>query len=156
MSDQIKSLREDVARNLPWNQKHVSTLLDKAEDAPSIIGWDAKPIVYIVSGKAKEFFTIGHLANALGRKPVTLRSWESKGVFPKSPYRSPAPRGSIPGKASKGKRLWTREQIEGVLRIALEEGVLLDGGPPPTQRFTARVNGLFITLYNSEHNEGIN
>ena len=31
-----------------------------------------------------EFFDIGALAEALGRKPVTIRSWEDKKIIPKA------------------------------------------------------------------------
>jgi hypothetical protein len=113
--------------------------------------WDVRPVVYIYNGVSREFFTIGHLADALGRSPVTIRSWESKGLLPKSPYRSPRPRGeSLPGVA-KGKRLWTRDQIEGILRLAREEGVILNE-KPPTKQFTLRVADLFRELLKKDQN----
>jgi hypothetical protein len=115
--------------------------------------WDARPVVYIYNGVSREFFTIGHLADALGRSPVTIRSWESKGLLPKSPYRSPRPRGeSLPGVA-KGKRLWTRDQIEGIMRLAREEGVILNE-KPPTKQFTLRVADLFRELLKKDQNHG--
>lgn len=113
-------------------------------------GWDKKPVVYIHGGVSREFFTIGHLADALGRSPVTIRSWESKGALPKSPYRSPRPRGeTLPGKEKKGRRLWTRAQIEGILEIARTEGVILNGNPPNKQ-FTLKVAALFRELLEQE------
>lgn len=110
--------------------------------------WDDKPIFYVYKGEKKEFFTIANLAAALGRSPITIRSWENKGMLPKSPYRSPKPKGKkLPGVEQKGKRLWTREQIDGILTIASQEGVILNG-KPPTPRFAQRVSELFNTLVN--------
>lgn len=68
---------------------------------------------YLVDGVPKPFYTVGALARALGRSPVTIRSWESKGWLPSASFRAPAPRSQqIPGKASMGHRLYSREQIE--------------------------------------------
>jgi hypothetical protein len=68
---------------------------------------------YLVDGVPKSFYTVGALARALGRSPVTIRSWESKGWIPSAAFRAPAPRSQqIPGKASMGHRLYSREQIE--------------------------------------------
>lgn len=116
-------------------------------------GWDTNPLFYVYQGEKKEFFTISNLAAALGRSPITIRSWENKGVLPKSPYRSPRPRGTkLPGVEAKGKRLWTREQIAGILSIASQEGVILNG-KPPTPKFAQRVSELFNTLVNHQHSQ---
>lgn len=121
-----------------------------AASEPDPLAWDKKPVVYVHNGITREFFTIGHLADAFGRSPVTIRSWESKGVMPNTPYRSPRPRGeALPGKKSKGRRLWTRSQIEGMLRIAREEGVILNG-KPPSKQFSQRVAALFRELLEQE------
>lgn len=108
--------------------------------------WDSKPLVYFVGGKPQEFFPISALAHAIGKASVTIRSWENKGLLPPSPYRSPKPRKeTIPGVSPKGRRLWTREQIEGILDIARQEGVILNG-KPPTEKFAHRVAMLFREL----------
>lgn len=124
-------------------------LANKPEIVPSIpSSWDSKPLKYIMGGEQREFYTIGHLAKALGYSVQSIRAWENKGLLPKSPFRSPKPvRDMLPGR-TKGKRLWTREQIEGILRIAKEEGVLLNK-QPPTQRFAQRVAEFFLTLVNT-------
>lgn len=78
------------------------------------------PRVYRVGGKDVEFFTLGQLAAALHRKPVTLRRWESDGVIP-------APRFSMPGTDGdpRGRRrLYTRSQVEGIVSIANQEGLM--------------------------------
>jgi predicted DNA-binding protein (UPF0251 family) len=39
--------------------------------------------------------------------------WEQRGWIPKVRYRTPAPAGTqIPGKPTKGRRLYSREQVE--------------------------------------------
>ncbi len=112
----------------------------------SVPVWDEKPIKYMFKGEEREFFTISHLATALGKSVVTIRSWEQKGVIPPTPYRSPQPRGGmLPGKPTKGKRLWTRDQINGILAIAIDEHVILNG-KPPTKHFAERVLDLYRTL----------
>jgi hypothetical protein len=94
-----------------------------AEQTPE--DWDAKPLVKTINGKDYELFTIGQLAKALGLKPVTLRSWEDKGWMPKPVLHTAPPRlGGIRNKALNGRRLWTREQVAGIVRIAGEEGMI--------------------------------
>lgn len=108
--------------------------------------WDEKPTFYLFGGVEREFFTISQLAMALGRSVVTIRSWEHKGLLPKTPYRSPRPKGEmLPGVVPKGMRLWTRDQILGILRIASEEGVIVNG-KPPTKHFSDRVLDMFRGL----------
>ena len=69
--------------------------------------------VYRIGGKDVELFTIGELARALSRRPVTIRMWEREGWIPKTKYRTSAPRGSqIPDRPAKGRRLYSREQVE--------------------------------------------
>lgn len=112
--------------------------------------WDERSTSFKYKGVDTEFFTISNLSLALQRAPVTIRAWENRGLLPKSPYRSPKPRReTIPGRSPKGKRLWTREQIEGILRIAREENVILNG-KSPNQRFANRVTQLFTQLLEKE------
>ena len=108
--------------------------------------WDAHPVVLKVKGESVEFFTIGMLAQALGRRAPTLREWEAHGIIPKAKYRTAA---SDPAKQ---KRLYTRAQCEGIIRIAREEGMLarsraggLRRGEIP-RTFTERVLDLFRGL----------
>ncbi len=79
----------------------------------------AKPKIYRIAGVDKELFTVGQLAKALGRKAITIRMWESQGWIPKATYRTPPPAGEqIPGKPSKGRRLYSIEQLELLLQAA--------------------------------------
>jgi hypothetical protein len=67
---------------------------------------------YLVDGVAVPFYTIGSLAKALGRSPVTIRSWEAKHWLPAPAFRTPPPTGhQLPGKSSQGSRLYSRDQM---------------------------------------------
>lgn len=97
---------------------------DMVEKDKGEAGWDAKPTMKMLKGVETEFFTVGALADALGLKPVTIRSWEAKGRLPLSRYRTPAPKNHpVEGKTPKGRRLYTRHQIEVVVDAATRAGV---------------------------------
>lgn len=116
---------------------------EKHEDT----GWADKPLVYKVGGEDHQFFTIGHLAKALGYSVQSIRAWENSMLLPKSRYRTPSPKmANQPEHLRKGRRLWTRGQIEGILRIASEEGVILNK-KPPTPAFARRVQALFNEIH---------
>lgn len=88
----------------------------KRMDSAGIYGdhpWDHRPLRLMVDGVEHEFFTIGALAQALNRRPVTIRSWEAKGVMPKARFRD-----------RRSRRVYSRRQVEGLIQIAKEEGVL--------------------------------
>lgn len=79
--------------------------------------WDSSPMVKMFNGKETEFFEIGALAAALGKRPVTIRLWERKSYIPKSPYRLPShqrPGGTTLTDSTEmpGKRVYTRPLIE--------------------------------------------
>lgn len=127
---------------LPGKRERTTGPIEREPEA-----WDAAPVVKTLYGQAVELFTIGQLASALGLKPVTLRSWEDKGWMPKTPIRTRPPNwAGLPNKNIKGRRLWTRSMVTGIVRIAHEEGVLL---PRPQHRqvrhtnFTQRVVALY-------------
>jgi len=102
--------------------------------------WDVKPVWKFLKGQATEFFTIGHLAASLNRRPVTIRSWEDKKILPVSRYRAPAPKGEqVPGKKTMGKRLYTRAQIEVVIKAAAQTGVLANSKDADWRTFTKLV-----------------
>lgn len=139
MTAGILSRFEDTPEFYPGTTKQIT--VNKRRKAKDLSTWDAKPQVFKVAGVDREFFTIGNLAQALGRRPVTVRAWESKGVIPKATFRRPSedPRGT--------RRLYTREQIEGIVRIAEEEGLLKGDNRSITQTdFSRRVIALFKEL----------
>jgi hypothetical protein len=106
-------------------------------------GWDDKPRIYKRNGVDTEFFTVGHLAMAMNRKPLTIRQWERKGIIPKSTYQRAGKNGSQHGR----RRLYTRAQIEGMIQIANEEGLLSnDRREIASTNFKARVLALFKQL----------
>jgi hypothetical protein len=85
--------------------------------------WDAHPVrrTMKVDGKpvTVELYTIGALAKALGKKPVTLRKWMARGWLPQAQYRE-----RLVGGAGQ-RRYWSRRQIEVIAQIAKEEGILV-------------------------------
>jgi hypothetical protein len=108
--------------------------------------WDARPVRYMVGGEVREFYTISHLAAALGYSVQSIRAWEDKGLLPRSPFRSPRTRKPVAGgRSDKGKRLWTREQVEGIVRLARRHRVILNK-KPPTPAFARDVKVLFTQL----------
>lgn len=94
----------------------------------------------VLKGRDVEFFTIGQVARAIGRKSGTLRTWEQQEIIPPSGYRkpSPDPRGV--------RRLYTRAQAEGIIRLAKECGVMDAGSRRPLHDFKAKVWALFNEL----------
>ena len=105
------------------------------DDAPI---WARHPQYF--DGYDEPFFTIGALAEALRRHPTTLRAWIRCGWLPEARYRNHQrdPRGS--------RRLYTRAQISGLVRLADEER-LLDGTRrnPGTTGFPERTRDLFLS-----------
>lgn len=82
------------------------------KDTPLGEDWDGKPKILTVNGVDHEFFTIGQLATALNRRPVTIRSWEAKGILPPARYRY------------KNRRLYSRTQVEGLMKLCAKHGFL--------------------------------
>ncbi|KJK56218.1 hypothetical protein [Saccharothrix sp. ST-888] len=80
--------------------------------------WDEDPIYKRQGGHFREFFGIGHLSAAIQRSPKTIYKWERASLFPSATFIYNG--GSKHGQ----RRLYTRIQIEGVIRIAQEEGIL--------------------------------
>lgn len=105
--------------------------------------WDSRPVKLVVDGEPREFFTIGMLAKALQRSAITLREWEVRGILPQANYRKAAIN------PAKNTRLYTRAQVEGIVAVAWEHGLmrqakaggLLRGRIP--QGFVDRVHELF-------------
>lgn len=77
---------------------------------------------YTINGKVVELFTISQLASLLGRKPVTIRKWEEKGVIPKATYAKPGANKDPRGR----RRLYSKNQVEAMVSAAQEEGILHD------------------------------
>lgn len=102
--------------------------------------WDEKPRVFVVNGVETEFFTVGMLARALGREAVTIRKWERLGVLPIATFQNPGKDNDPRGR----RRLYTRAQVEGIVRIAAEEGMFTNRRKPFNQtQFAEKVLELF-------------
>jgi hypothetical protein len=113
--------------------------------------WDSKPVYYMVDGEKREFFLISHLAKALGYSVQSIRAWEAQGLLARSPFRSPRTKRPVAGgRSTKGKRLWTRDQILGIIRIAKKHRVIFPdrkgNKKPPTPRFAQEVGEYFSSL----------
>jgi hypothetical protein len=95
----------------------------KPETEDTEIDWP-KGRILTIQGFEVECFTTGQLASLLGgRSAVTIRTWESEGILPKSGYSLPGKGGDVRGR----RRYYTRAQVKGLIDIAREEGVLLPG-----------------------------
>lgn len=131
----------DIAEFYPGSKKQIKPKPEPYHHPDDEDRWDRNPRHLTVNGKPIELFSVGHLAKALGRVPVTIRKWEKDGTIPKATFRKPSddPRGQ--------RRLYSRAQIEGLVKIAKEEG-LLDDRPKPITRtaFTSRAVALFREL----------
>jgi len=113
--------------------------------------WDYKPVYYLIGGERREFFLISHLAKALDYSVQSIRAWEAQGLLARTPFRSPRTAAPVAaGRSNKGKRLWTREQVMGIVRIAKKHKVIFPDRKgvkhPPTPAFAAEVGEFFATL----------
>lgn len=87
----------------------------------------------VIKNQETDLYTVGAVAQIIGRKQQTLRKWEEKGWIPAPTYRSVKSSGSPSVNGSgKGYRLYTRAQVE-VLLTALEENGLLGDRNPSWQ-----------------------
>jgi hypothetical protein len=93
------------------------------------------------NGEVVEVFYVRALADALQRSAFTVRRWEKDGTLPPTPLVHRIRNGPA-------RRLFLREQIEAIVRIAREEGVA-PGKPADISatRFTARVEAYYNELF---------
>jgi hypothetical protein len=99
----------------------------------------AKPVIYKINGVDRPMFSVGKLAQALGRKAVTIRVWEHKGWIPRATYRTPPPRGQqLPGAQIKGRRLYSQEQVDFLIE-ALEKYNIQDTRSPDWVEFRSHI-----------------
>jgi DNA-binding transcriptional MerR regulator len=86
--------------------------------------WDAKPYKKTLpNGRDLEMFTIGALADALGRPVITIRAWLKEGYLPASPYRLPTKK-NVKGEDQAGRRLYSRAMVEKVIELFSTAGLL--------------------------------
>lgn len=131
-------------KDYPGKREPLLRQQQSAKTGPKDIeAWDMRPRTYKFRGVDVEFFTIQHVARALNRSARSIRDWEKAEIIPPATYRSPTPRRGSDVKAV-GDRLWTRAQVEAMVRAAQEEGIL--DGKAPTKTFTRKVIAAFLAL----------
>lgn len=139
MSDKVLDMFGDLpdfpGKRLPKNRPSTKkALADNVVDRFN----GARSKTYIINGETKVFFTIGELAKALGRRPVTIRMWESRGWLPKATYRTPKPKGvQIPDKSVQGRRLYSLEQVTFLVEAFETYGFSTDN--PKWDQFRAHI-----------------
>ena len=79
---------------------------------------------FITGQGPTKLYTIGALAQALGKRPVTIRKWIRQGVIPEAGMKT-QPISKTLGES--GRRLFSEEQIEAMVRIAKDCGVWGEG-----------------------------
>jgi hypothetical protein len=151
--DRFKDLLDYPGRKKPVNRtpEKEAVIAERAE-------WDANPVYYRIDGEKQEFFLISHLAKALGYSQQAIRLWEGRKLMPNTPYRSPRSykvkqkeqAGSF-APSNKGRRLWTRTQIEGILALARKHRVLLNK-QAPTPAFARDVAILYREILAGDSN----
>jgi hypothetical protein len=111
--------------------------------------WDARPAkTKYVAGtfEPAEWFYIGSLAKALGCSLQSIRLWETQGLLPGPTFRTKRTVAPVAaGRSNKGRRIWTREQIEGILALAKKHKVILNK-KTPTPAFARDVARMFNEL----------
>lgn len=98
---------------------------------------------YRIGDKTVRLYGIGDLAEALNRRPVTIRKWEKEGVIPSPTFNKPGTGGDPRGR----RRLYSQAQIEGLVSIAADERILADTKKSVSRtQFKARAWALFKEL----------
>ena len=134
-------MSETTVEFYPGTSKPVTTRKPRTKTPEDDDGLFARPRKgYQYAGQPFPCYAIGILALALNRQPVTIRLWEREGLLPRTAFTSSKTQGA--GKA----RLYTREQIEGIVRIAKEEGVYDGSASIRDTNFTQRVKDLFLAI----------
>lgn len=93
-------------------------VVQKTEHVRPTAVWDSRPTQKVINGQTVDFFSIGAVCAALGRPAVTIRLWIREGHLPAATYRMPD-RNEI-----KGRRLYTRAQVEALIAVAEAHGIL--------------------------------
>lgn len=117
--DQTLSMLDDYYPGSKRKRKEKPVV--KEVEVPA--GWDARPYKKTMpNGKDIQMFTLGALAQALGRPIITLRVWMKEGYLPMPPYRLPDTIGKD-GVARNGRRLYSRPMIEAAVDIFRSNGI---------------------------------
>lgn len=96
-----------------------------AESKPVVegkVGRPRKPVLVETINGTKNAFTIGHFAQIIDRPQITLRSWISRGLIPKTPFKN-----------GSEESLWTHDMINVVLTALSGRGQISSGDVRFTQ-----------------------
>jgi hypothetical protein len=124
MSDEIDRLFEELDTYYPGSKRKRKEKVVKESETDPDAAWDVKPIKKkLPNGNEVELFSIGALANALGRPVITIRTWIKEGYLPASPYRLPAKKNKN-GEDHQGRRLYSRAMVEKTVSLFHSAGLL--------------------------------
>ena len=132
-----------MSTNTPWPYaapRHSPSPLSHGR--PEQPDWAAHPKrMRRRDGTVVEVFGTGALAHALGKSSFTIRRWERLGILPETPLEQRVADGPP-------RRLFLREQIQGIVAIAEQER-LAHRNPAriADTAFTARVERLYERLF---------
>lgn len=107
---------------------------------PEIPDYLTHPRKYNLGGLYYEFFSVRHLAAAVNRSTQTVRAWEDKGIIP-IPLRNE----DVKDRQMRH-RLYTRPQVAGIRKIAIEEGILDRSVKIGDTKFRESVIALFAEI----------
>jgi hypothetical protein len=127
-----------VNENYPGSQMRRGTPPVQTGIAPTPgKGWDSAPKYLDYKGQTIEAFYRGALAKALNRKVVTIRAMVMKGVMPNPRL-----------KDGHGRWLFTRDQIEDMIALFTEEGILdpRSVNRPPSKHFIEQTHQILSRL----------
>jgi len=124
MSDLIDEMFSAIDEYYPGSKRKRKIV---KEEKPKVVvekTWDARPYVKTLpNGQDVEMFTLGALAQALGRPIVTVRTWGMLGYLPTPPYRL-ADVVDKNGDTRKGRKLYSRAMVEAAVELFTQHGLL--------------------------------
>jgi hypothetical protein len=122
MTDKIDTFLSDLDDYYPNSKRKRRVKEEKVNKKDS--DWTINPIKKTLpNGRDMEFYTIGALAVALGRPLVTIRYWMKEGYLPAPSYRL-GDKTDATGKEIKGRRLYSRAQIDVTVKLFEKAGAL--------------------------------
>lgn len=125
MTDTIDDMFGGLDAFYPGSRRRRREVIESVSRRVSDEGsWQDRAVTKSIHGSERPMYTIGALAQALGKSEKSVRLWTTKGYFPNAPYRMPAVVGSD-GVKRAGRRLYTKEMVEAAV-VAFERRGLLD------------------------------
>ena len=123
-NDLIDDMFSEFNEYYPGSKRKRRAVEETAKREVEIKSWDSRPYFKTMpNGEDMEMFTLGALADALGRPIITVRHWTKKGYLPQAPYRLPA-KPDKNGDTHQGRRLYSRSMIESAVEVFDKAGLL--------------------------------